>query len=216
MDAVSSICRRRAAATRRITRHALRRRFPEYTRARQAWRDAVVIEAILATVLQAIDEYRLSTRAAVDERRYVPLGDVRQPSGFMPWRLFKHRAPVTRAPGIYVFAYFEGDPEPVVDPLSRNVIYIGKATSIASRLEHFETSAQSAEIGHSGGFSYRVQFAEMQFGSNPILLRQFHNTFCTWRIVSLKAEQGPREVEKALIAAYRNKWGNWPILNRTS
>jgi hypothetical protein len=52
------------------------------------------------------------------------------------------------------------------------------------------------------------------FGNNVQRLEQFHNTYCSWRDMPAGSSLSPRDVERQLLAAYYERWGHWPLLNK--
>lgn len=196
----------------------LRRRFPEFSRGAKRWRDKEwtdeVIEAVLQAVIdeieQSIAEPRLTVAFPILPSVQPELAP--QESGFVPWRLFRHRAPVSSSPGLYILAHSLDAPEAKVDPLSEHVIYIGIAEdqSTGSRLLQFERSALG-KTGHSAGWTLRMELLQEYFANDVTLLRAFHNIYCSWKDV---LGSSPRDQERELIQKYQVKWGHRPILNR--
>jgi hypothetical protein len=137
-----------------------------------------------------------------------------QASGFMPWRLFRRRAPVPRLAGVYLIGHFKSLPEEIVDPLSANTIYIGKAggegirNSLQSRLADFESTAYGG-TGHSAGWTYGTEFVH---DWESLVL--FRDTYVSWRAMIPKRDGDPRTVELRLIGQYRKTHGDRPFLNR--
>jgi|GEM_PF-2598731 len=195
----------------------LRIRFPEFTRGAAAWKrkdwSNNVVDHVLLAILESIERAIARPRLAVKtlELAYEP-SEFPQTSGWMPWRLFRNRFPVSRRPGLYILAYSDGAPEQTVDPLSDKVIYIGIAEdqSTGTRLSQFENSALG-KTGHSAGWTFRLELLQKYYDNNAELLRGFHNLYCSWLEVT---DGKPRDIERQLIHDYRSKWGARPFLNR--
>ena len=195
----------------------LRRRYPFKLSASKSHDWASEIEPILELIVEKVRDFELLPSPTFDETEFVPLEtSALQPSGFVTWRLFRRRHPAPDQPGIYLFGYFDGLPDAEVDPLSRNVIYIGYSghqknrRTIAQRLDEFERTAHD-EIGHSAGWTYRTEFVK----DWPSLVL-FRNTFISWKAYSRESDENPRELEKSLIAAYRSNWGKRLLLNKAN
>ena len=109
--------------------------------------------------------------------------------------------------------FFKGkDPNVSVDELTSNfvdgsvVVYVGKAGSptgkatLYSRLWQYLRFGQGEDVGHRGGrYIWQLQnHADLQFCWKPT------------------PDDDPREIEKQLIASYRDQFGKRPFANLTS
>jgi hypothetical protein len=196
----------------------LRQRFPEFSKGPKRWGEKLWTDEILDAVLQVvIDRTQWSIshpreRVIVLKPLFVQPNLAPQPTGFVPWRPFKNRNPVSNEPGVYLLAYFEGNPEAIVDPLDEHVIDIGKAVdqSTGTRLRQFERSA-FGKTGHSAGWTFRLELLQKYYANDVSMLRDFLNIYCSWRDV---VDDNPSALETQLICEYRLKWGSRPYLNR--
>ena len=146
------------------------------------------------------------------EPSYVP-GTEPQSSGFVPWRLFRKRSPVPSQGGVYVFAHFSGLPEPVVDLMSRAVIYIGyighdkNRRSLNQRLIEFQRTAHGL-LGHSGLGPTERSLSRL---GQPSAIR---NTYVSWRVFQPGERPTANQFEQDQIKRYSQKWGKRPFVNR--
>jgi len=200
--------------------NALRRgRFQSLTRGRAEWERKIwtdeeinaVIQIVQTSVRTCLD--RQEPQLKVSRSMFIPPTRSAGESGiFVPWRLFCDREPVAEAEGVYVFAYFEEEPEQVVDPTCKDVIYIGVTAgqTLRMRLRQFEDTALGGS-GHSGGWSYRIDY----FADDWEKLQTFHNTYVTWIVVSNGGIETPGQVEYRLKnIEYAKRWGRLPKLNK--
>lgn len=204
---------------------ALRAKYPTFTKSPVAWErkewhheDLLEIVAIVDRVVrECLAKPSLALPVMSRESPEIAIGTASAtgPNGFIPWRLFRERFPVSRSPGVYLFAYFENGAAENVDPLDSQVIYIGIAEGQATgdRLDQFERTALGG-LGHTGGFSYRTEFVRDVFRNDYSLLRGFHKTHCSWRDLSISSNITPRQLEQSLLQEYRLRWGSWPRLNK--
>jgi hypothetical protein len=198
---------------------ALRQAYPQYTRGQAAWRNKhwtrddlveiiAVVERTLIPRLQQAGNAPLA--ATVDTPRLRDTRDV-QSNGFYPWVTFRNRPQAPQSPGVYVFGHFPEMPPAVTNPLDQRVIYIGKSDgqTIEWRLQQFAGTVD-CEIGHSGGFSYRLEFHTDDYEA----MRSFKDIYITWQTCQQAGIDNAREIERTLIDRYCHCWGKLPQLNK--
>ena len=206
-----------------VAAQALRDAFPQYTGSPKAWRDKQWYEADVLKIITIVED---AVRAALARRttfepapQDVPNTPIHsgktEEDGFVRWRLFRWREPVSFSPGVYLLAYFDGAPAEIAEPSSNEVIYIGLADgqSTGTRLQQFEQTALFG-TGHIAGFTYRTEFVPEVFDNNFELLKRFHNTYCSWIDLAPRRDELPRQLEARLLREYRAKWGRLPRLNK--
>jgi hypothetical protein len=103
---------------------ALRERYPQYTKSAVAWERKQWTDDDVREIITIVDR---TVRACLERPTpsAVPVAQTNKTSdasrncgnnsGFVPWRLFRDRAPVSGLPGVYLFAYFEEGPPMEVD-----------------------------------------------------------------------------------------------------
>jgi hypothetical protein len=66
--------------------------------------------------------------------------------------------------GVYLLALFENEPPSTVDPLGRQIVYIGETceNDLAGRLFQFNRSAFFGKFGHSGGISFSTRCSDSE------------------------------------------------------
>ena len=137
-----------------------------------------------------------------------------QTTGFIPWRLFRYRSPVAIRGGVYLLAVYDSPPPNAVEPLGKEVIYVGKAggrdstNSILQRLCSFELTALGG-MGHSAGWTYRNEFV-----SDWESLQSFRNLYTSWNEFGVADQRDARTEEKQILIDYLKQWGRLPILNK--
>ncbi len=193
----------------------LRQKYPNGKTAWNAQNWSLEIDPILDLIAVGAARCAALPLPSLDETEpsYVP-GTEPQSSGFVPWRLFRKRSPVPSQGGVYVFAHFSGLPEPVVDLMSRAVIYIGyighdkNRRSLNQRLIEFQQTAHGL-LGHSGAWTYRTEFVP-----DWASLQLFRNTYVSWRVFQPGERPTANQFEQDQIKRYSQKWGKRPFVNR--
>ncbi len=188
---------------------ALREAFPAECGSQAAWktkrwsraeRDRIIaiVESVARSVLEAASISRDSPATAAEPIEVCA-------NGFVRWRPFLRREPVSDESGVYVFSHFADSPPHEVDVLDAAVLYIGMTDrSLRHRLVEFENTARGGS-GHSGGWTYRVEFAQNDFEA----VTRFPGIFVSW-IESSTALQ----LEGRMLEEYRQRWRQWPRLNK--
>ena len=195
---------------------ALRVAFPQFTNSRKNWLSKVwddnVADNIIDVVFHATQLSGHGRTKDDEEVEEVVFELSAQPNGFVPWRPFLGRTPVSSQPGVYLLAVFENRPAVDAEPLDHNVIYIGIAEgqSTGARLQQFEQTALG-KTGHSGGFTFRTELVPLIYQNDLSQLRRFKNLYCSWREMP---SESPRPLEEQLLRDYVGKWGQWPKLNK--
>lgn len=102
--------------------------------------------------------------------------------------------------------HFKGqDPNVTVEELQANwvdgtcVLYIGKATSLKKRLSQYMRFGNGSNVGHWGG-RYIWQ------------LENVDRMLVCWKTTT----ERPRDVEKKMIAEFKEQFGRWPFANLQS
>src|SRR6185436_9164944 len=196
--------------------YALRERFPlesfsQTVWSRKSWSEGEIAE-LLAVVEQRVRAAAASlvpAQASPPRRPRTTIPTATEWGAFAPWAHFIDRGSVLSAPGVYVFAQHEDELPEAVDPVARDVIYVGMtARSLAFRLVQFEQTALGGR-GHTGGWSYRHEIARGDWDR----LVAFRDTYVTWCPVG-GGGTAPRGVERSLLAHYERRWGALPRLNK--
>jgi hypothetical protein len=197
---------------------ALRERFNRESFSPATWRSKRWSDAEVSELLDIVSERVRATAVLSPPVPSAPRRVTGSPSPsatewgeFAPWVSFAERGDVSSSPGVYVFGLFSADVPAVVDPVARDVIYVGMAAkqSLALRLSQFQDTALGGS-GHSAGWTYRHEIGRGDWDR----LVEFRDTFVTWRVVRRDEAVAPRTIERAIIARYECRWGALPRINR--
>ena len=86
------------------------------------------------------------------------------PVRWTAWTPWAGRAQVPHAhlPGVYLLAQFADGPPRLVDPQTREIVYIGEISdgSLAGRWQQFHRAAFAGTPGHTGGLIYHETFGD--------------------------------------------------------
>jgi len=145
---------------------------------------------------------------------------------FSDWVSWEERntIPLIDKVGVYILAKYEPNDLPKsVNPLDRNVIYvgktnIGKTTSIKNRLTAFDNAAfGSGKAHHAGGETYRERFKTDKGGIHvsicPIYWlkdQEYLSSEDSENFVSMLVTR----LEVCLRGVYVLRWGRLPQLNK--
>ena len=129
---------------------------------------------------------------------------------FTDWIIWNKRntQEIIDLPGVYLLAHFKTKPECAVNLSSENIIYVGETCTqnFKKRWNQFNNSAFKAKDGHSGGHTYRKNFADS--GENLYV--------SALPVERLKESIKPyyiRYIERKIIWEYILKWNKAPLCN---
>jgi len=130
---------------------------------------------------------------------------------FSEWVQWSERTKLARIDesGVYVLARFKKPPMGKVNPLSKEIVYIGETcdTSLRGRWNQFNRSAFEGKFGHSGGTTYRSTFGDKGTKLFVAGLPVGQRTDALGSVFI-------RYVERKLLLDFALKWGSAPICNR--
>lgn len=127
---------------------------------------------------------------------------------FSPWRRLAE-ADVEECGGVYLLAHFESAPPTEVDPIAKEIVYVGETCGqgLRKRLKQFAKSARDGRFAHAGGRNYFAIF-------KGIRKDLFVATFSPPDLPSKVEPAFIRYVERKLIWEYARKWEAMPLCNR--
>ena len=128
---------------------------------------------------------------------------------WLPWSE-REQSPAGGFPGVYLIAHFDSVPRGPVDPITREIVYIGQtaADCLKQRWRRFQISATTGRRAHSGGRNYHAHFAEGALANayvSALSVEDLHGS-------QLKAYL--LFIERALIWSYAIKWNELPSCNK--
>lgn len=131
---------------------------------------------------------------------------------FTPWTSWADRNLVRNAhlPGIYLLALFDAAPPRSVDPLSRDLVYIGETTdgSLLHRWQQFHRAAFQGKPGHSGGLAFHELY-----GDEENISRLYVSAFVPEGLSRELRGVFILYVGRKLVWEYVGKWGELPVCN---